>query len=290
MHTMWKGAISFGLVNIPVKMFAATEDRDIRFKYLHSKCKTPIKTEKVCPSCNEKIAPEDIVRGYEYEPGHYVIIEDKDIEAIRPKSAKTVEILDFVHLEEIDPIYFDKSYYLAPQENGGAKAYSLLRRAMEKTGRIAVARITIRDKQSLAVIRVFNNVLILETIYFPDEVRDIKQVPGVPEDVSVDERELQMAEQLIDNLTAQFKPEKYKDDYREALLAMIHQKVEGEEIVSAPEAPQRNVIDLMAALQASLQKTQEYRREAKAKADTGKPGRPKKTTTKKTEKEKVGVG
>jgi DNA end-binding protein Ku len=286
---MWKGSISFGLVNIPVKMFAATEDRDIRFKYLHNKCKTPIKNERICPACNEKITSEDIVRGYEYEPGHYVIIEDKDIEAIRPKSAKTVEILDFVHLEEIDPIYFDKSYYLAPQETGGAKAYSLLRKAMEETGRIAVARITIRDKQSLAVIRVLNNLLVLETIYFPDEVRDIKQVPGVPEDTSVDERELQMARQLIDNLTAEFEPEKYKDDYREALLAMIHKKVEGEEIVSAPEAPQRNVIDLMAALQASLKKTEEYRREARAKAEPSKPGKTRKTS-KKTEKETVGVG
>ncbi len=286
MHTMWKGSISFGLVNIPVKMFAATEDRDIRFKYLHKKCKTPIKTERVCPGCNEKIAPEDIVRGYEYEPGHYVIIEDKDIDAIRPKSAKTVEILDFVHLKEIDPLYFDKSYYLAPQENGGSKAYSLLRKAMDDTGRIAVARITIRDKQSLAVLRVLNNVLVLETIYFPDEVRDIKQIPGVPENVTVDERELQMAEQLIDNLTAEFKPEKYKDDYREALLAMIHKKIEGEEIVSAPEAPQRNVIDLMAALQASLKKTEEFRRETQGRAESGKPRK----TAKKAQKEKLGVG
>ncbi len=286
MHTMWKGSISFGLVNIPVKMFAATEDRDIRFKYLHKKCKTPIKTERVCPGCNEKIAPEDIVRGYEYEPGHYVIIEDKDIDAIRPKSAKTVEILDFVHLKEIDPLYFDKSYYLAPQENGGSKAYSLLRKAMDDTGRIAVARITIRDKQSLAVLRVLNNVLVLETIYFPDEVRDIKQIPGVPENVTVDERELQMAEQLIDNLTAEFKPEKYKDDYREALLAMIHKKIEGEEIVSAPEAPQRNVIDLMAALQASLKKTEEFRRETQGRAESSKPRK----TAKKAQKEKLGVG
>lgn len=286
MHTMWKGSISFGLVNIPIKMFAATEDRDIRFKYIHNKCKTPIKSERMCPTCKEKISAEDIVRGYEYEPGHYVIIDDKDIEAIRPASAKTVEILDFVNLKEIDPIYFDKSYYLAPQENGGSKAYNLLRKAMDDTGRIAVARITIRDKQSLAVLRVVSNVLVLETIFFPDEVRDIKQLPGVPESMNVDERELKMAEQLIDNLTAEFRPDKYKDDYREALLEMIHKKIEGEEIVSAPEAPQRNVIDLMAALQASLKKTEELRREAKAKGETPKTKKP----AKKPEKEKLGVG
>ena len=285
MHTMWKGSISFGLVNIPVKMFAATEDRDIRFKYIHNKCKTPIKSERVCPTCKEEISSSDIVRGYEYEPGHFVIIEDKDIDAIRPTSAKTVEILDFVNLNEIDPIYFDKSYYLSPQENGGSKAYSLLRKAMYDSGRIAVARITIRDKQSLAVIRVIKDVLILETIFFPDEVRDVKQLSGIPENTSIDDRELNMAKQLIDNLTSEFKPEKYKDDYREALISMIHKKIEGEEIVSAPEAPQRNVIDLMAALQASLRRTEELRRESKTEEKTPKANK----GVKKPKKEKVGV-
>ena len=284
MHTMWKGSISFGLVNIPVKMFAATENRDIHFKYIHKKCKTPIKNERVCPTCNEKISSDDIVRGYEYEPGHFVIITDEDIDTVRPPSAKTVEILDFVNLTEIDPIYFDKSYYLAPQEAGGSKAYNLLRQAMNDTGRIVIARITIRDNQSLAVLRVLRNVLILETIFFPDEVRDIKQIPGVPESMQTEERELQMAEQLIENLTAEFKPEKYKDDYREALLAMIRQKIEGEEIVAAPEAPQRNVIDLMAALQASLKKTEEFRKKEKA-ANSGKPAKSRKPAAK-----KAGVG
>jgi DNA end-binding protein Ku len=280
---MWKGSISFGLVNIPVKMFAATEDRDIHFKYIHKKCKTPVKNERVCPTCNEKITPDDIVRGYEYEPGHFVIIEDQDIDAIKPASAKTVEILDFVNLKEIDPIYFEKSYYLSPQETGGSKAYNLLRKAMDDTGRIGVARITIRDKQSLAILRVVSNILVLETIFFPDEVRDIRQIPGIPENAGVDERELTMAEQLIENLTAEFKPEKYKDDYREALFEMIQKKIEGEEIVTAPEAPKRNVIDLMAALQASLKKTEEMR--AGAKDASKAPKKPRKPA-----KEKVGVG
>lgn len=286
MHTMWKGSISFGLVNIPIKMFASTEDRDIHFKYIHKKCKTPVKNERVCPTCNEKIRPEDIVRGYEYEPGHFVIINDEDIEAVRPPSAKTIEILDFVNLEEIDPIYFEKSYYLSPQENGGFKAYSLLRQAMNDTGRIAVARITIRDKQSLAVLRVLNNILVLETIFFPDEVRDVKQVPGIPENTGADEKELQMAKQLIESLTAEFKPGKYKDDYREALLTMIHNKIEGKETVAAPDAPQSNVIDLMAALQASLKKSEELRQDKDSPRGTrgkGKAGRG-------TRKEKAGVG
>ena len=263
MHTMWKGSISFGLVNIPVKMFSATEDRDIRFKTLHKKCHTPVMNERVCPSCKEEIGPNDTVRGFEYEPGRFVVIEDKDLEAIRPPSAKTVEILDFVDLREIDPIYFEKSYYLSPQENSGGKAYVLLRHAMNDTGKIAVARITIREKQSLAVLRVIDNVLLLETIFFPDEVRAMSQIPGIPENVKIEERELDMAKQLIVNLSTEFKPEKYKDEYRETLLGLIHKKAEGEEIVTAPDTPQRNVIDLMAALQASLKQTQEMRRQGK---------------------------
>lgn len=264
MHTMWKGSVSFGLVNIPVKMFAATEDKDIRFKTLHRKCRTPIRQERVCPACKEEIGPDDVVRGFEYEPGRFVLIDEEDLEAIRPVTARTAEILDFVDLQEIDPVYFDKSYYLAPQENSGSKAYSLLCQAMKKTGRIAVAKITIRNKQSLAVIRVLNNILILETIFYPDEVRPTSLIPGIPEDIRIEERELAMAEQLIENLTAEFKPDKYKDEYREDLLELIRKKAEGEEIVTVPEAPQRNVVDLMAALQASLQQTQEMRRQGKA--------------------------
>ncbi|NLW01655.1 MAG: Ku protein [Clostridiaceae bacterium] len=263
MHTMWKGSVSFGLVNIPVKMFAATEDKDVRFRTLHKKCRTPIRQERVCPACNEKVGPDDLVRGFEYEPGLFVLIDDEDLEAIRPATAKTAEILDFVDLREIDPIYFDKSYYLAPQDNSGSKAYSLLCQAMEKTGRIAVARITIRNKQSLAVIRVLENALVLETIFYPDEVRPLSLVPGIPEGVKIEERELGMARQLIENLTAEFKPEKYRDEYREDLLELIRKKAEGKEIVTAPEAPQRNVVDLMAALQASLQQAQEMRKQGK---------------------------
>lgn len=258
MHTIWKGAISFGLVNIPVKMFAATEDRDIKFKYLHKKCRTPVKYEKICPYCNEEISPDDIVRGFEYEAGRYVVLEEEDFEAVKPQKARTIEILDFVSLSEIDPIYFEKSYYISPQETGG-KAYSLLKQAMKDTGKIAVAKMTIREKQSLAALRVVGDVLVIETIFYPDEVRDTEQIPGIPKEMKIDERELNMAVQLIENLTSKFSPEKYKDEYREALLELIRKKAEGEEIVSAPEAPQRNVIDLMQALQASLQQTEELR-------------------------------
>lgn len=255
MHTMWKGSISFGLVNIPVKMFAATEDKDIRFRNIHKDCNTPIKYEHVCPHCEKKVGSDEIVRGYEYDPGRFVIIEDADLEAIRPDITKNVEIIDFVLLKDIDPIYFVKSYYLGPQDTG-SKAYNLLREAMNRTGRIAVARIVIRDKESLAVVRVYKNVLVLETIYYPDEVRDVQQVPGVAENAKIVDAELNMATQLIDQLTHEFEPEKYRNDYRDKVLELIGRKAEGDEIVTRPEVKKTNVVDLMQALQASLQQTQ----------------------------------
>ncbi|HHY83025.1 MAG TPA: Ku protein [Clostridiales bacterium] len=277
MHTMWKGSISFGLVNIPVKMFAATEDKDIRFKYIHKECKTPIKYEKVCPACKRELTQDDIVRGYEYEPGKFVVIEDKDLEALRQASGKAIEIIDFVNLSEIDPIYFIKSYYLSPQETG-EKAYNLLREAMNRTGRIAIARITLRDKQSLAAVRVYKNLLVMETIYYPDEVRDISQVPNIPSAMQADDKELTMATQLIDNLTTTFDPEKYTDEYRKELMELIHKKVEGNEIVQPQEVPQKNVIDLMQALQESLKETQRLKETDSPKTKKV-PARKKKATT-----------
>jgi len=252
MHTVWKGSISFGLVNIPVKMFTATEDKDIRFKYIHKECHTPVRYKKICPSCNKEVLPDDIVRGYEYEPGKFVILTDEDFESINVKSEKTVEIIDFVKLEEIDPIYFDKTYFLAPQETGG-KAYTLLREALNGKQRIAVAKITIRDKESLAVIRIYNNVIVLETIFYPDEVRDYKRVPGIPENLQTTKAELDMAVQLIENLTTEFNPDKYTDTYRERLVERINAKVEGKEVVVRKEAEKDNVVSLMEALRQSIQ-------------------------------------
>ncbi len=278
MHTMFKGSISFGLVNIPIKMFTATEDKDIRFKYLHKECNTPIKYKKTCPTCNKEVTPDEIVKGFEYEPGRYVIINEQDFEAVKTEvNARTIEILDFVNLSEIDPIYFDKSYYLSPQEIGaGGKAYNLLRQAMNDSNKIAIAKITIRNRQTLAVLRVYNNVLVLETIFFPDEVRDTNLIPGLPENMSVDEKELDIAEKLIENLSSDFEPAKYTDDYREALKALIEKKIMGQEIEVAPEAPERNVIDLMEALQASIKETK------KKNVKTTKRATTKKTTAKKT--------
>lgn len=268
MHTMWKGSISFGLVNIPIKMFAATEEKDVRFRFLHKECHTPVKYTKVCPNCEKELSEDEIVRGFEYEPGHFVIITNEDFDTVNSEiKNRNIEILDFVNLAEIDPIYFAKSYYLSPQENGG-KAYDLLRQAMNDTQKIAIAKITIRNKQTLSALRVFNNVLVMETLFYPDEVRPVSQVPGLPEDLSVDSKEITIATQLIDNLTAQFEPEKYKDNYREALLDLINKKINGQEIKIAPETPQKNVIDLMEALQASLKETEAKEKQPRKKSST----------------------
>jgi DNA end-binding protein Ku len=251
MHTMWKGSISFGLVNVPVKMFAATEDKDIKFKYLHQECGNPVKNIRTCPSCEKEIEWSEVVKGFEYQPGQYVLMKDEDFEKVAPQKSKTIDIMNFVDLEEIDPIYFNKSYYLAPEDTG-SKAYALLRQAMSESGKIAVAKIIIRSSQQLAVLRTYGDVLVMESIFYPDEVRAVTQIPSVPQNVEVDEAEMRIATQLIESLTTEFDPAQYKDEYRERMLEAIQQKVEGEEVTTAAEPKRDQIHDLMAALQASL--------------------------------------
>ncbi|PKR78385.1 Ku protein [Halalkalibacillus sediminis] len=271
MHTMWKGTISFGLVNIPVKLHSATENKDIKLRNLHKECQSPIKYEKVCPVCDKEVGNDDIVKAFEYTKNKFVVLEDEELEAIKEESHdKSVEIMDFVKLEDIDPIYFERSYYLSPNE-GGTKAYSLLRKALEDTGKIGVAKITIRSKQQLAIVRIYNNTIVMETIHYPDEVRNVQEVPNVPEDEKVVKKELDTAKLLIEQLTTSFEPEKYTDEYRTALLEVIEKKKDGEEVTTAKEPKTTdNVTNLMDALEASLKKTEK--------------GKKKKSTTKKKAK------
>jgi len=271
MHTMWKGSISFGLVNIPIKLHAATEDKDIKFRSLHKKCHTPIKYEKVCPQCDTEITNDDIVKGFEYSKGKFVIIEDEEFKSLEKElDDKTVEIIDFVKMEEIDPIYFNKSYYLSPND-GGVKAYSLLRKALFETKKVGIAKISIRSKEQLAVIRVYDNTLVMETIHYPDEVRKASDVPNVPINNEITDKELETAILLIEQLTTKFEPEKYKDEYRQTVMEMIEAKRQGQEIVTpqAKEAP-NNVMDLMAALQASIDRTKPTGNVSKSKPITKK--------------------
>lgn len=255
MRSLWKGSISFGLVNIPVRLYTATEEKNVRFNQLHRECRTPIKYQKVCPRCGREVAQDEIVRGYEYERNRFVIMEEQDFENLPLPTARQVEILGFVQLSEIDPIYYDKSYYLEPDQ-GAEKAYALLRRAMREKGRVAVAKVAIRSREALACVRVYGQALVLETMFYPDEIRSVERLAGITEEPALSEREVAMAAQLIDNLTEPFDPAKYHDEYREALLAAISRKVQGE--APAPQAPAPaagKVIDLMQALEASLRAT-----------------------------------
>ncbi len=268
MRNIWKGVISFGLVNIPIKLYTATEPKDIKFNFLHRQCKSPIKYEKVCPVCNVEVKNEDLVRGYEYEKGRYVIIEEEDLEKIPLSTLKAIEILDFINLGEVDPIYYVKSYYIAPGDLG-VRPYRLLYEAMKQTGRVAIARVVLRQKESLALLRVYENCLVMETIFYPDEIRNPALIPELQAEVNVHENELKMAVTLIENLTAEFRPEKYTNHYRQALMELIQAKITGEEIAVPEEREVTKVIDLMEALKASIEAAQKEKEEAGEKTKRG---------------------
>lgn len=269
MHTMWKGNISFGLVSIPVKLHAATEDKDIKLRSLHKECHTPIKYEKICPVCEKELELEEIVKGYEITKGKFVVLEENELADLKKISEeRAVELIDFIKLEEIDPIYFERSYYLSPN-TGGTKAYGLLRKALVESEKAGVAKIVMRSKERLAIIRVFEHTLLMETIHFPDEVRKAADVPGVPTDDQITKRELDTAILLIDQLTSPFEPEKYKDEYRTKLMELIESKQTGKKVVTPIEKePAANVTDLMAALQASIDKTRPKQKKAAPRKKT----------------------
>jgi len=260
-RSLWKGALSFGLVNIPVKLYVATEKKDVRFRYLHRECNTPIQYRKFCPTCNEEVAGEDIVLGYEYQKGRFVVLEEEDFSRLPLHTTRTIDILDFVDLNQVDPLFFDKSYYLEPVE-GGEKAYTLLIRAMEATGKVAIAKIVIRTKEALAAVRSYRGVLVLETMFYPDEIRNPSEL-NHPENVKLHDNEMKMAINLIQNLATEFDGNRYQNEYRQALWELIQNKVAGKEIVEVRMAPETGkVVDLMEALKASVKLAQETRQRA----------------------------
>lgn len=249
---MWNGSISFGLVNVPVKMFNSVKKKTLHFNQLRASDGCRIRLKKVCSSDGTEVESEDIIRGYEISPERYVTVTDEELQVLNPKTTRSIDIEDFVSLEEIDPVYFEQSYYLVP-DKGAAKAYSLLFAAMKKTNKIAIARIVMRNKQYLAAIRPAGRALSLATMYFADEIVSQNDLEALPEDIEPNERELTMAEQLITSLSSPFEPEKYKDEYREKVLDLIEKKAEGQTVTLQPAAPEGGkVIDLMAALEASL--------------------------------------
>jgi DNA end-binding protein Ku len=252
---MWSGAISFGLVNVPVKLYSAVSRKTVRFHQLNSKTGTRIAQRRVDPSTGEEVAYEDIVKGYELTKERYVVITPEELEALDPERSRTIDIEDFVDLADIDPVYYDHPYYLIP-DKGAAKAYGLLLGAMQESGKVAIARVVLRSKEQLVAIRPApGDVLMMETMIFADEVISPEDIDDLPagKDLKASDRELKMAQQLIDSLSADFEPEKYQDEYREKVLELIERKAAGEEIAVQPEAPKpTKVPDLMAALEASL--------------------------------------
>lgn len=253
-RAMWSGAISFGLVNVPIKMFTAARSQDVRFNQLHAKDMSRIKLKKFCAAEDIEVEGDEIVRGYPIGGDQYVVVTDEEMEALAPRVTSGIEIEEFVDLSEIDPVYFENSYYLVPEKNG-VKPYALLFNAMSKANKIALGRVVLRQKQYLVAIRPAGRALSMSTLYYPDEVVSQEELEGLPTgEVEASERELAMAQQLIDALSNEFEPEKYHDEYREQLLALIEQKAQGAEVVELPERPvaASNVTDLMAALEASI--------------------------------------
>lgn len=242
-----------------MKLFSAAESKSLKFNYIHNECKSPVNYKKYCSVCNREIAADEIVRGFEYEKGKFVILNEEDLDKLPIKTTKTIDIIDFVNLTEIDPIYFSKPYYLAPGE-GGQKAYVLLKEAMEQTKKIAIAKVTIRSTENLVCLRVFEKILLMESMYYPDEIRPISSVPELNVKVELHENEIKMANELINNLSGKFEPEKYKSDYREELAKLVEAKITGQQ-VEIPQTPDTGrVIDLMEALKASLEATNNERK------------------------------
>jgi DNA end-binding protein Ku len=253
-RAIWSGAISFGLVNIPVKLYSAVSKKTVRFHQIDAESGGRVRQKRVGPD-GEEIAYEQIVKGYEIGPDRYVTISPEELEALEPQKTRTIDIEDFVDLEQIDPIYYDHPYYLAP-DTGAAKAYRLLVDAMEDSGKVAVARVVLRSKEHLVAIRPRDGALAMETMLFADEVipaESLEEIAAADGDVKTSDRELAMANQLIESLASDFEPDKYRDEYRERVLDLIERKAQGETIViEEPEAEPEKVPDLMAALEASI--------------------------------------
>jgi DNA end-binding protein Ku len=255
-RSIWTGAISFGLVTVPVKLYSAVSRKNVRFHQLNKATGVRIQQKRVDPTTGEEVPYEDIVKGYELTPDRYVIIEPGELEALDPKKTKSIEIEDFVSEDEIDPIYFDHPYYLAPGP-GGAKPYRLLLEAMRETGRVAIANVVIRQKQQLVAVRPMGeSALSMSTMVYPDEVVDPSSIDelAAAEDIEINTRELDIAKQLVDSLAGSFDADKYRDTYREEVLALVERKAEGKEIAVQPAADEDDaeVPDLMSALKASL--------------------------------------
>lgn len=257
MRPIWKGHLTFGLVTIPIKLYTATDAKDIRFRLLHKSCMTPIQNKRYCPNHEEIVEWNDVVRGFEYAKGKFVPMTDEELANVPLDTAGTVSVSAFVDLAEIDPIYYERSYYLAPDE-GGQKAFRLLHDTLHESSKIAVGKVVIREKEHLVSVRPYNGAMVMATLFYADEVRSAEDIPELPVQAKVHPNEKKMALQLVEGMASGFDPAQYEDEYREALEKVINAKIEGEP-VAAPERKEEKVVDLMEALRRSLQATRKER-------------------------------
>jgi len=251
-RSVWSGSISFGLVNVPVRLFSAVQEHKLHFHFVHEKDNSPIGYQKICKKEDKPVPDDEIVKAFEFEKGEYVFMEDEDFEAAKVEGYKTIDIVDFVPYEDIDPIFFAKTYYLGP-DRGAEKVYSLLVKAMEDSELAGIAKFVMRDKQHLGALRIRDGVITLEQLYFVDEIRPVDEIKASKSRVS--REELQMAARLIESWTTEWKPDKYKDTYRDELCAIIKAKRKGQEIHAAPELEEEEPADLMTALRESIERS-----------------------------------
>jgi DNA end-binding protein Ku len=270
MRAIWKGSISFGLVNIPIALYPATRREELKFRLLRGSDLSPVNYKRVAEKDGKEVSWEQIVKGYEYEKGKFVVLNEKDFQRVDLEATQTVDIQDFVDVEEIAPMFFYKPYYLEPQK-GGDKAYVLLRDVLAKTNKVGIAKVIIKTRQYLAGVKALKHALVLELMHFAQELSDAEKL-NVPKKMEPGKREIDMARALVENMTSKWNPEKYKDDYRDALLEVIEEKVEsgGKEIEEKPKArkPSSKVIDLVAVLQQSLAKSEGGRKKKRASRST----------------------
>jgi DNA end-binding protein Ku len=269
---MWKGAISFGLVTIPVKLYTATEQRDVSFRQVHVKDGGRIHFRRVCSVDGEEVPFADVAKGYELPDGEMVVLTDEDLAHLPLPTARSIEVLNFSPADQVDPILWNRSYYVEP-EPAGTRAYVLLREALDRTGKVAVTKVALRQRESLAVLRSHDGVLVLETMLWPDEIR-AADFPFLDQDIDVRAQELRMATSLVDSMTEDFEPDQYHDEYRVALEQLVAARVEGREVTPSPEpAADEEPASLLDALQASLDAATKGRGPAPAKRQTGRAGR-----------------
>lgn len=261
--TVWKGHLTFGLIAIPVKLYSAARGERVSFHYLHQQCNSRIRQHYFCPVCSRPVERDDLVRGFEYDKDQYVLLSEDEIEKVTPASARTMEILEFVESADIDPVYYDASYYLVPEE-AGQKAYNLLLRTMEKSGYAAIAKLVMHQHEYTVVLRPRDKGLMLHTMYYTHEIRQVAEY-GQTDGVALKEQELKLAQQFVESLVAKFEPEKYRDAFNDNLKQLIQAKIEGQEIAAAPQAQLAPVIDLMEALKKSLERQKAGGRQATPK-------------------------